>query len=182
MSSRVAGEGRYARVEREQRWLLSHLPPGLGDPVSIVDLYITGTRLRLRRLETGTEVIYKLAQKVRPPSGTPETVQLTNIYLSDREYAVLAQLDGAELRKARWSGLLGDRWLAVDELGGRLTGLILAEAELSPDEERLAAPPFAVSDVTDDDRFSGGALAHATVEEVEALLAYCASLAGGRSD
>src|SRR5580658_3853384 len=60
--NRTAGQGRYAQVEREQRWILPTRPDDLADPVSIVDLYIHGTRLRLRRMETiavNPEVVYK---------------------------------------------------------------------------------------------------------------------------
>jgi CYTH domain-containing protein len=178
VTSRVPGEGRYAQVEREQRWVLSALPSGLADPVAIVDRYIAGTRLRLRRMETASEVIYKLAQKVRPRPDTPEVVKLTNIYLSEDEYATLSRLDGAMLEKRRWRGSLGERLLAVDEFGGHFSGLILAEVELSADEPRLSAPPLAAGDVTDDDRFSGGALAQASARQVERLLAYVEGLRG----
>lgn len=101
MIHRTAGEGRYAQVEREQRWVLSTRPHDLVDPVSIVDLCIQGTRLRLRRMEKDAEMVYKLGQKVRPESGKPEVVKLTNMYLSAPEYGVLASLDGMEIRKTR---------------------------------------------------------------------------------
>lgn len=69
--------------------------------MSIVDLCIQGTRLRLRRMEEDAEMVYKLGQKVRPESGKPEVVKLTNMYLSAPEYGVLASLDGMEIRKTR---------------------------------------------------------------------------------
>jgi CYTH domain-containing protein len=168
---RTAGEGRYARVEREQRWLLRAQPDGLDRPVSIVDRYITDTRLRLRRMEDGAVVVYKLAQKVRADPQTPQTVQLTNIYLSEQEYATLRRLGGAEIRKTRWRWSPAERGrLAVDEFQGDLTGLVLAEVELAPDEPELPAPPYAVADVTDDERFCGGTLALTTVTELTSLL------------
>jgi CYTH domain-containing protein len=136
-----------------------------------VDLYIPGTRLRLRRMESDAEVIYKLGQKVRPRRDTPEVVKLTNIYLSADEYHALAQLGGAEVRKTRWHGVFAGRPMAVDQFVGSLSGLCLAEVELSPNEPRLLLPPFAVADVTDDDRFSGGNLARANAENVQRLLA-----------
>jgi CYTH domain-containing protein len=128
VSERTAGEGRYARVEREQRWVLGALPDDLDRPVSIQDLYVTATRLRLRRMEDGAAVVYKLGQKVRPDPQTPETVHLTNMYLSEHEYATLAQLGGAEIRKTRWRWSPAAQTLAVDEFSGALTGLVLAEA------------------------------------------------------
>ena len=82
MIDRTPGEGRYARVEREQRWVLRVLPDGRDQPVSIVDLYLRGTRLRLRRMQTEAGAVYKLGQKVRPDPDTPGVVKLTNMYLS----------------------------------------------------------------------------------------------------
>jgi CYTH domain-containing protein len=169
---RAAGQGRYAYPEREQRWVLSQLPDGRRDPVAIIDHYIDGTRLRLRRLtEDAGHVTFKLGQKVRTAAESPALVKLTTMYLSEGEYGILKTLTGHEIRKRRWHWTRGDRTLAVDEFGGDLTGLILAEVELLGDESRLAPPPFALSDVTDDDRFSGGRLARTTAEELKAWLA-----------
>jgi CYTH domain-containing protein len=176
MISRVAGQGRYAQVEREQRWALSALPAERLHPVSIVDRYVSGTSLRLRRMETETEVVYKLTQKVRVHPDRPETVKVTNLYLSEQEYATLAGLGGAQLRKTRWRTIVAGRAMAVDDFRGHLVGLILAETELRPGESRMAAPPLALADVTDDDRFSGETLAQATPEGVKWLLAHVAGL------
>jgi CYTH domain-containing protein len=60
--------------------------------------------------------------------------------------------------------------VAIDELHDRLHGVVLAEVELRPEEPRLPLPFFAVHDVTNDDRFSGGALAAASGEVVAMLL------------
>ena len=59
---------KYARVERERRFLLRDLPEGLtraGEHVQIWDNYITNTRLRLRkiRLPQTRQWITKLTQK-----------------------------------------------------------------------------------------------------------------------
>jgi CYTH domain-containing protein len=142
----------------------------VADPVAIIDLYISGTRLRLRRTEKDGEVVYKLGQKVRPEPERPEVVKLTNIYLSEQEYSTLQSLGGAEIVKTRWRWSPDGAPMVVDEFGGRLAGLILAETELKPDEPRHPGPPQAVAEVTDDDRFSGGTLARTTAEEIEGLL------------
>jgi hypothetical protein len=144
--------------------------------VSIVDRYIRGTRLRLRRMESDGEVIYKFGQKVRPHGGGPALVHLTNMYLSDHEYAMLLALGADEIHKTRWQVTGGGRTVAVDEFGGELLGLFLAEVELGPvelgpDEPAVDAPPLAVADVTDDDRFSGGRLATTSAPELTTLLA-----------
>jgi CYTH domain-containing protein len=151
--------------------LLSGLPAGLTNPVAITDVYVSETRLRLRRMECEADVIYKLGQKVRSPRSTSEVVNLTNMYLSAEEYAVLAQLGGAEVRKTRWNNLFENRPMAIDQFHGHLEGLFLAEVELGGDEPRFGLPPFAAADVTDDDRFSGGHLADATSDDVKELLA-----------
>lgn len=166
---RTPGQGRYAHSEREQRWLLPGPPPGMVAPARIVDHYIVGTRLRVRRVETGSGTIYKLAQKVRPRPDSPAVVKLTNMYLSADEYAVLLRLPGRAVRKTRWRWQVGDRQVAVDEFGGALSGLTLAELELAGDEEPVVLPPPA-RDVTHDDRFSGGRLASAGEAEIAVLL------------
>ena len=109
MSERSPGEGRYARLEREQRWLLAAVPEQAHPRSEILDRYVL----------------------VMP-----------------------------------WG--LGE--LVVDRFQGRLDGLVLAEAEVSPDDGLLELPPFALSDVTRDDRYSGGALAHASAQELASLL------------
>jgi CYTH domain-containing protein len=97
-------------------------------------------------------------------------VKLTNMYISESEYAVLSTLDGAALYKTRWrwAGAAGP--MVVDEFGGHLAGLIMAEVELMPEDPRMADPPGAVADVTDDDRFSGGTLAETGPAQIQALL------------
>jgi hypothetical protein len=173
--ARVPGEGRYAHLEREQRWVARGVPPNARRAASILDRYITGTRLRLRRSESGSEVVYKLGQKVRSDPADPGVLKLTNLYLSAEEYAVLAPLPAAESHKARWHAAWEGRTVAIDEFHGRLEGLVLAEVELGADEPLLAPPPYTVRDVTHEDRFSGGALAFASDAAVAALLAEVAT-------
>jgi hypothetical protein len=60
--------------------------------------------------------------------------------------------------------------MAVDELAGKLAGLIMAEVELTSGEARWANPPLAIAHVTADDRFSGGTLAVSTTAQNSALL------------
>ncbi|WP_232792590.1 CYTH domain-containing protein [Actinacidiphila yeochonensis] len=152
-------EGRYARVERERRFLMGRAPePAAAVTVrSITDRYLDGTRLRLRyvqHLDGRRE--FKLTQKI--PAGRPGPVQglITNTYLSADEYRVLAALPGALLAKRRWSVPP----LGVDVFEGALRGLVLAEVEFADDVEAAAftPPPGSVAEVTDDQRFTGGRL------------------------
>jgi adenylate cyclase len=169
MLTRAPGEGGYSRVEREQRWLMDELPHDRQDPVEILDRYVNNTRLRLRRMQSDKNVIWKLGQKVRQRGGLPEVVKLTNMYLSEQEYLALVDLDAKVVSKTRWHWIFSGRSMAADDFHGPLSGLVLAEVELG-DDERLPSPPGSIADVTDDDRFSGGALAALSEQDAEALL------------
>jgi len=169
---RVPGAGRYARPESEQRWVLWRLPDELREPVAVVDRYLHGTRLRLRRIRSATEVIYKLGQKVRTDPLSPALVHLTNMYLSDGEYRSLSQLSGEEICKEVALGLgradPGRRRIRSDS------------RRYDPGRDRVepgrtATPTSAVGDVTDDDRFSGDRLATTTSGELQSLLALIAA-------
>ncbi|HXW38687.1 MAG TPA: hypothetical protein VEJ44_03250 [Acidimicrobiales bacterium] len=154
------GKGlRYARPERERRFLLGRPPPGpCIRRAEISDLYVAGTRLRVRRAEetttTGRQVVYKLTQKIPAANGAPG--RITTIYLSEEEHARVRKLPGEELRKLRYSVPP----FGVDVFGGELAGLLLAEAEFETPEEESAFPPpdVAVAEVTGDVRFTGGRL------------------------
>jgi CYTH domain-containing protein len=163
---------KYAQPERERRWLLS-AQPDLTSSVAeaaITDLYLTGTRLRLRRSEDSRGIsptIYKLTQKVPGPSGRPGLI--TNVYLTAEEYQLLSAVGGDVLSKRRYS--LPP--FGIDMFDPPLDGLVLAEAEFSTDDEAASfpSPPWAVAEVTNDARFTGGHLVCADRDEVAAGLA-----------
>jgi CYTH domain-containing protein len=164
---------KYARVERERRFLLRSIPE---DPPAvrvreIEDRYFPGTRLRLRRVHAPggqAETEYKLTQKIR--FDEPGAVQglITNTYLSQTEYELLARLPGHILRKTRYSMPP----IGIDVFGPPLDGLALAEAEFATDEQLAAfvPPDYALKEVTADRRFTGGRLARTTHDELAALL------------
>jgi hypothetical protein len=134
-------------------------------------------------MRSGSDIVFKLGQKVRTAPGSPERVLLTNMYLTKDEFDLLDQLEGASLHKTRWKWSSGDDVLSVDEFAGHLRGLVLAEIELTDDESRHAAPPLALADVTGEDRFSGGRLAHLSVGEAGKLQESISEIAreGGKS-
>ena len=73
----IVPESRYARVERERRYLLRDLPEGMtrADPhLQITDNYITGTRLRIRKVREprSNKWTVKFTQKFAPDPGDPE--------------------------------------------------------------------------------------------------------------
>jgi CYTH domain-containing protein len=156
---RPTAASRYARHEREQRWLLGGPPHGCRDPAEIVDRYLTDTRLRLRVVRRGATSTYKLGHKVRLGPGLAAGVHHTTMYLTAAEHEALEVLPASVLRKVRWTLDAGGRRFAVDVFGGALGGLVLAEIELGPGELGLELPAFARRDVTDEERFTGGALA-----------------------
>jgi CYTH domain-containing protein len=161
---------KYARVERERRFLLAGVPAA--SPVRrtlIEDRYLRGTRLRLRRstdADNSDDVIYKLTQKIPAPDGRPGLI--TNTYLSRAEYDTLAAIAADTIRKTRAS----IPPLGVDRFEGPLGGLVLAEAEFDDDATQVAfEPPLEViAEVTADPRFTGGALARMTAAGLAELL------------
>jgi hypothetical protein len=166
---------KYARPERERRFLFAALPVGTS-PVRralIEDRYLSGIRLRLRRMtQLGPEgelgsLTHKLTQKVPSPDGTPGLI--TTLYLSAAEYQAVAAIPARTLRKVRTS----IPPFGVDEFQGELAGLILAEAESDTDDDlaALERPVDAVAEVTADQRFTGGRLVEASGDDIRALLA-----------
>ncbi|CAN5840383.1 hypothetical protein BH24ACT3_BH24ACT3_12140 [soil metagenome] len=114
--------------------------------------------------------MFKLGQKVRAKPTDPEIVKLTNMYLTAEEFRVVAALPAALLDKTRWQARWHGRTIAIDQFHGRLDGLLLAEVELGAADARLPWPSYTVRDVTNDDRFSGGALAFPEDAVIESLL------------
>lgn len=169
----VVPESRYARVERERRYLLQDLPEGLtpADPhVQITDNYITGTRLRIRKVrdpQTNKWVV-KFTQKFAPnPSDYSRTI-ITNIYLNALEAESLSMFDANEIRKNRYKFQYEGREFAVDMFLGDLFGLVLAEVSFETDGEldNFARPAFAIADVTNHELFTGGRLSQITFEDI----------------
>ena len=169
---------KYARTERERRFLLRELPEGLGLAdyhTQIFDNYITGTRLRLRkvRVPQTRQWTWKLTQKFAPDLEDFSRTVITNIYLSQYEYETLAVFEGNELRKNRYPFEHEGRAYSIDVFLGALHGLILAEIEFETDEELDAfrMPSFAALDVTNEETFTGASLVHLTSDRIREMLA-----------
>jgi len=169
---------KYARVERERRYLLRELPEGLrvNDPhTQIFDNYVTGTRLRLRKIRDPLrrEWTWKLTQKFAPDPPDFSRTVITNIYLSQYEYETLAVFEGNEIRKNRYPYEHGGRAFSIDVFLGALHGLVLAETEFDTDEELrdFPAPDFAEREVTRDELFTGGRLVALSIDDIRAELA-----------
>jgi CYTH domain-containing protein len=161
---------KYARVERERRFLLDRFPRG--DVVRIrhiTDRYIDSSRLRLREQIDDGGAIFKLTQKVPARAAGAQQGLITTICLSEGEFRLRAQLPGKVLSKVRYSVPP----FGVDVFEGALQGLRLAEAEFNSaaDADALVVPDYALHEVTDDERFTGGQLVCASRATVENWLA-----------
>lgn len=165
---------KYAHIERERRFLVRNSIPRSSQVrrLQIRDLYLIGTRLRLRSVkEQGLPTIFKLGQKIRIDKNLPSTNAHTTMYISAQEFDLLAQLPANELEKVRWIETIGEFTLGVDEFAGPLRGLILAEVDLGVTGTLPASFPISgMDEVTNDERFSGGRLAKTTVEELNGIL------------
>ena len=169
----VPAESKYARVERERRYLLQDLPEGLtrADPhLQITDNYISGTRLRIRKVREprSNKWTVKFTQKFAPnPADFSRTI-ITNIYLNALEAETLAMFDANEIRKNRYSFEFDGRRFSVDMFLGDLFGLVLAEVSFETDDEleNFAKPPFAIAEVTNNKLFTGGELSQLTFSDI----------------
>ena len=169
----IVPESKYARVEHERRYLLPDLPEGLtrADPhLQITDNYITGTRLRLRKVREPrtNKWIVKLTQKFAPnPDDLSRTI-ITNTYLNALEAETLSVFNTNEIRKNRYYFEFEGRRFSVDMFLGDLFGLVLAEVGFDTDDDldEFVKPPFALAEVTNDQVFTGGSLCELTFAEV----------------
>lgn len=162
---------KYARIERERRFLVDRFPSAGAVRIRhIADRYIDGTQLRLReQSDNGGPAVFKLTQKVPARANGAQQGLITNIYLSEAEFRLLAELPAKILRKVRYS--LPP--FGIDVFEGSLQGLRMAEAEFesAAEPDALIVPDFILQEVTDDKRFTGGQLVRAAPSSVEQLLA-----------
>lgn len=158
---------KYARIERERRFLLAQFP---GDRMvvqhrRITDNYIEGTTLRLRKqCSSDGGTTFKLTQKLTVRGSGSQQGFITSIYLTQDEFQVLAQLPARMLTKTRFSVPP----FGIDVFDGLLEGLILAEAEFdsAAAADALTIPSFVIREVSADDRFTGGQLVRASREQI----------------
>ncbi|MGI9167475.1 MAG: hypothetical protein ACR2G5_14040, partial [Pyrinomonadaceae bacterium] len=121
----VVPESKYAQFERERRYLLQALPDGLtraSPHLQITDNYITGTRLRLRKVRDPktNKWIVKFTQKFAPNPEDLSRTLITNVYLNAREAETLAIFEANEIRKNRYPYVWEGRKLSIDMFLGDL--------------------------------------------------------------
>ena len=172
MAQHPTKQHEYARIERERTFLVERLPPTVDpeDYVRLVDRFVTGTHLRIRRVEDpgGRELLTKIGQKLPHPER-PEDARLrkmTTIYLAPGEAAALGDPAGPTSRKRRYTLRVEGRAWSIDawEAPPSAAGLLLAEVECESDAELDAVrpPDWVEREVTDDPAFSAHALAAGT--------------------
>jgi len=163
---------KYAKIERERRFLLERFPQEaiVVRTRRIQDRYIHGARLRLReQTDDDGSAVFKLCQKISERADGAQQGYISTMYLTREEFRVFAQLPASLLAKTRSSVPP----FGIDVFEGVLAGLVLAEAEFDSAEQAAALeiPSFICSEVSGDDRFTGGRLVRASRDELRAWLA-----------
>jgi CYTH domain-containing protein len=166
----MSDQSKYARIERERRFLLAGPPAGL-DALTcrdIEDRYLANSGLRLRWVGGQDGVQYKLTQK-RAIDSTRGWI--TTIYLDRNEFNLLAALPGRVLRKRRYRYPHAGTLFAIDVFEAPLDGLVLAEAEAATDAQLGVLPelPLRNIEVTERPEFRGDYLAGPSGQMVPGL-------------
>ena len=154
---------KYARIERERRFLLSQLPEAIDESSyeRLRDCFIKGTHLRFRTVErpSGEVMVVKLGQKIVDAEAPqdPRRREMTTIYLDQVEAATL-NFEGLHAVKRRYK-LVEQGWtfcIDVWEEPARAAGTVIAEVECPSDAEleAIVCPSWADREVTEDPAYS----------------------------
>ncbi|HEY6046581.1 MAG TPA: hypothetical protein VIU65_08260 [Pyrinomonadaceae bacterium] len=169
----IVPPSKYARIEREKRYLLRELPAEIDRAeahLQITDSYITGTRLRIRKVRDPktNKWVVKFTQKFAPDGADLARTTITNIYLNAIEADTLAVFAANEIRKNRYPFEFEGRRFTIDFFLGDLLGLVLAETGFDDDAQMdsFPLPSFALADVTNNPAFTGGKLCEMTFDDI----------------
>lgn len=145
-------------MEIERKYLLSALPPReiLGRGAAIRQGYVDAgdPEIRVRQKDRDFFLTIK--------SGAGMTRQECEVPIPAAIFEKLWPLtEGARVTKTRYTVQHGHARWEIDEFGGTLAGLYLAEIELASESEIVTPPEFLsiVGDVTDDPRYKNKSLA-----------------------
>ncbi len=148
---------KYSLAEIERRWLVPNAlaaPLLDGQPAIITDTYLTGSRLRLRRVDGADgSTLYKFCRKYGDREGPSESI--TNLYLEAAEYDILASLPGERVIKHRHRLQEG----SIDVYGKGALHIYEIEFQALDAAMRYTPPPFVQREITGDDDYSGLTLA-----------------------
>jgi adenylate cyclase len=144
--------------EIERKFLVSAIPPEADGAVPILQGYLPLTsddaELRVRRKGDATVLTVKRGHGL--DRGEEE------VAISDEVFDALWPLtEGRRIEKRRYEILHAGATIELDEFGGDLEGLLLAEVEFDSTDasERFDPPGWLERDVTDDPAYSNRALA-----------------------
>ena len=155
---------KYAHCERERRFLLSGDPgvPEIAAPTDILDKYLTGTNIRLRKAASGQIVEYKFQKKLRLRPGHTDQLWNSTIYISKAEYELFLPTPGIFLQKRRTfvAGDEGEK-ISIDRIEIAGDTFWIAEVEFDS-EEAMNAYAFGLpysQEITNVPGFSGAEFA-----------------------
>ncbi|MGC4047797.1 MAG: hypothetical protein QM758_28720 [Armatimonas sp.] len=143
---------KYSLPEIERRWLveidLETAKSLYRVPFTqIEDIYFPETRLRLRKMTAPDGAVqYKLCKKYG--KQTKLTEPITNLYLTEEEYALLAALPGKRVIKRRYKIEGGS--LDVFELPPDAPAIFEKEFPSEADAVAYMPPVFVVEEITSD--------------------------------
>lgn len=145
-------------MEIERKYLLSALPPReiLGPGAAIRQGYIDAGDPEIRVRQKGSELFLTVK------SGAGVRRRECEVQIPAATFEKLWPLtEGARVAKTRYTVPHGDLRWEIDEFGGALVGLYLAEVELASESEAVTPPAFLsiLRDVTDDSRYKNKSLA-----------------------
>lgn len=155
---------KYAKTEWERRFLLKERPaqPMHAAKKKIIDKYLHGSRLRLRKTLDGNTTVYKLTKKLQLKAGHRASHWISTIYLDEGEYALFFALPGDFLEKTRYRiARRGGPPIAVDEIKIGKESLWMAEVEFNEAKtmEEYEFPFEFEREITDEEEFAGNAMA-----------------------
>ena len=175
------------RNEFRRLFLVEHLPEPMTRAdahLQIFDNYIENTRLRIRSVRSPeTKQWTFVLQQIVFATGNPSRQQISEIFLSDAEHEIFEQFEGREIkrneraatneiRKNRYFYEFKNRQIELDVYLGELWGLNLARVVFATETKmkKFSAPPFAVSEVSNNPFFAGANLVGKNLADVQAEL------------
>ena len=121
--------------------------------------YISSSHGRTVRVRIVGELGYLTIKGPTGKSGLGRMEWEREIPLADAQ-ALMSLCETPPLRKTRWFVPRGKHIFEVDEFHGLNEGLLIAEVELTHEEEEYEIPPFLGSEVTGDRRYYNSFLTH----------------------
>lgn len=92
------------------------------------------------------------------PEGISRSEYEYEIPLDDAEEMLYSLCDKRIIEKKRYEILIGNHIWEIDVFGGLNKGLIVAEVEMSAENENVEMPEWAITDVSSDSRYSNSTL------------------------